>query len=195
MTLPNTLTVSRFFMAGVMMLFLFAGIPWGASLALVTFGIAALTDALDGRLARSVYGTTSFGALLDPLADKVLVCAAFVSFVQLGLVPAWIVVLILSREFLVTGLRVLAARQGRSIAAGVWGKHKTIWQIIVIVALLIGHAAQQDLLPLVAPDLTETLTARLPGIAYFIALVAAIVTVISGAIYFHQHRDLLAEHL
>lgn len=195
MNLPNALTTSRFFMAGAMMVLLFAGIPWGATFALLVFGLAALTDALDGRLARSVYGVTAFGALLDPLADKVLVCAAFVSFVQMSLVPAWIVVLILSREFLVTGLRVLAASQGRSIAAGAWGKHKTIGQIVVIVALLAARSAEQDLLPRIAPGATVILSAILPTFAYAVALAAATITVASGIIYFHQHRDLIAEHM
>ena len=195
MNLPNTLTTSRFFMAGLMMFFLFSGLPWGATLALLVFGLAALTDALDGKLARSKYGVTSFGALLDPLADKVLVCAAFVSFVQLRWIPAWVVVLILSREFLVTGLRVLAASQNRNISAGAWGKHKTIWQIVAIVALLIGRAVEQDVLPRFAPDVTANVSAQLPALAYAIALVAAVITVASGFIYFYQHRDLLAEHM
>ena len=84
---------------------------------------------------------------MDPLTDKVLVCAAFVSFVELKITPAWIVVIIISREFLVTGLRLLAASQGEVIAAGKWGKHKTVWQIVAIAAVLLGLAIRNDLLP------------------------------------------------
>lgn len=105
--------------------------------AFVIFVAAALTDALDGHLARNIYGCTDFGKLMDPLADKVLTAAAFIGFVELDVMPAWMVTLILSREFMVTGLRLLAADKGIVLAAGTWGKHKTIWQMVFIGAVLL----------------------------------------------------------
>jgi len=195
MTPPNALTLSRFALTALLMAFLFLPIPLGPSLALAAFILAAVSDAVDGHLARTVYGVTPFGALIDPLADKVLVCAAFVSFVQIGLVPAWIAVLILSREFLVTGLRVLAGARGRPIAARAWGKHKTAWQLVVILVLLAGHAVRRDLLPGRAPHLLASFDVWFEAVAFVIAIGAAVITVASGAVYFHQHRDLLAEHL
>lgn len=198
MNLPNALTLSRFVMAGIMIALLFASIPFGATFALLVFIFAALTDWLDGHLARGSYGITALGQLLDPLADKVLVCAALVSFVEIRLpgarhplIPAWIVVLILAREFMVTGLRVLAVRGGRDISAGPWGKQKTIWQIVAIIAMLVGLAIQRDLLPYFAPEWVDPFDLWFARAAYVMALAVAAITVASGAIYFHQHRDLL----
>jgi CDP-diacylglycerol--glycerol-3-phosphate 3-phosphatidyltransferase len=137
MNIPNILTLSRFGMALLLMLCLSIPFPGSAWIALVVFALAALTDALDGYLARNVYGCTDFGKLMDPLADKVLTAAAFIGFVEIGVMPAWMVTLILSREFMVTGLRLLAADKGIVLAAGPWGKHKTIWQMIFISAVLL----------------------------------------------------------
>lgn len=134
---PNILTLSRFGMAGLLMVFLSLSFPGSMIAAFIVFVLAALTDALDGHLARNVYGCSDFGKLMDPLADKVLTAAAFIGFIELGVLPAWMVTLILSREFMVTGLRLLAADKGIILAAGVWGKHKTIWQMVFIIAVLI----------------------------------------------------------
>ena len=198
MNLPNALTLSRFVMAGIMIALLFSPFAFSATGALLVFGIAALTDWLDGRLARGSYGVTALGQLLDPLADKVLVCAALVSFVEIRLpgarhplIPAWIVVLILAREFMVTGLRVLAVRGGRDISAGPWGKQKTIWQLVAIIAMLLGLAIQRDLLPCFAPGWVEPFDLWFAPAAYIMALAVAAITVVSGLVYFHQHRDLL----
>jgi CDP-diacylglycerol--glycerol-3-phosphate 3-phosphatidyltransferase len=134
---PNALTVSRFALAAVFMVCLSVSFPGAPLAAVIFFGIAALTDALDGHLARKVYGCSDFGKLMDPLADKVLTAAAFIGFVELRIMPAWMVTLILSREMMVTGLRLLAADKGIVLAAGVWGKHKTIWQMVFISAVLL----------------------------------------------------------
>ncbi len=137
---PNLLTVSRFALAAVFMACLsipFIGAPIAA---VIVFGIAALTDALDGHLARTVYGCSDFGKLMDPLADKVLTAAAFIGFVELHIMPAWMVTLILSREMMVTGLRLLATNKNIVLAAGSLGKHKTIWQMVFISAVLLLRA-------------------------------------------------------
>ena len=139
---PNILTLSRFGMALLLMVCLSVSFPGAALLALIIFILAAITDALDGHLARTIYGCSDFGKLMDPLADKVLTAAAFIGFVELGVMPAWMVTLILAREFMVTGLRLLAADKGIVLAAGVWGKHKTVWQMLFIIAVLFAGVFQ-----------------------------------------------------
>jgi CDP-diacylglycerol--glycerol-3-phosphate 3-phosphatidyltransferase len=202
MNLPNYLTLSRLFLAALLLALLEVPIPFAKSMALLVFAAAGITDYFDGYLARTKYGETSFGRLMDPLADKVLVCAAFVSFVgiQMGpsgrpLVPAWIVVIIISREFLVTGLRLLAVNKGKVISAGKWGKHKTIWQIIAIVALLLGLALREDILRGFDPRFLANYDFAFGYIAYGISIAVAIITVASGGMYFIQHSDLIGEHV
>ena len=183
---PNLLTISRFILAGVFILCL--SIPFTGSeiTALLVFGIAALTDALDGHLARKVYGCSDFGKLMDPLADKVLTAAAFIGFVEMGVMPAWMVTLILSREMMVTGLRLLAVDKGIVVAAGAWGKHKTIWQMVFIIAVLLSLAIYSVYpLPFMETDLFFALIRG--G-----ALLVTLLTVWSGAVYFWQNRRLLA---
>lgn len=169
--------------------------PYAKSVALFVFVIAAITDFLDGYLARNIYGVTSFGRLMDPLTDKVMVCAAFVSFVELRLVPAWIVVIIIAREFLVTGLRLLAVSKNIIIPAGKWGKHKTVWQIIAIVAILLGLAIQHDILPVMKPNLIEAYDIAFQTISYALGCAVALITVTSGTMYFIEHKDLLGRHI
>lgn len=191
MSLPNTLTLSRLGSAFVLMLLLAFPFPFSSSLALLVFALGGITDYLDGRLARNVYGITAFGSLMDPVTDKVMVCAAFVSFVELQLVSAIVVVLIISREFLVTGLRLLAVNQGKVIAAGRWGKHKTTWQIIGIVVILLGLAVRQDLLPAADAGLVRAYDSGFAFVAQAVSIVVALITLASGAIYVHEHRELI----
>ena len=127
-TLPNKLTVLR------MILEVFAL----RMIALVLFLIASLTDLLDGKIARKYNLVTNFGKFMDPLADKLLVCSALICLVQLGQLPAWIVIIIISREFIISGFRLVAADQGVVIAASMWGKSKTVSQMISIVLLIIN---------------------------------------------------------
>jgi CDP-diacylglycerol---glycerol-3-phosphate 3-phosphatidyltransferase len=188
---PNILTLSRLALAAIMMLLLSVAFPFAMSLALLVFVLAGITDYLDGHLARTVYGVTEFGRLMDPLTDKVLVCAAFVSFVEMRLVPAWIVVIIISREFLVTGLRLLAASRGGVIAAGRWGKHKVVWQIVAIVALLLGSAIRHDLLRNAGKTVLASYDLAFGYIAYAIGVAAAAITLASGIIYFLEHRNII----
>lgn len=197
MNLPNTLTVSRLVLAFVMLALLSLSFPFSKTLALVVFVIAGITDYLDGHLARTVYGITSFGRLMDPLTDKVLICAAFVSFVGIqfkglgSLVPAWVAVIIISREFLVTGLRLLAVSKGQVISAGKWGKHKTVWQIVAIVLILLGLAVREDILGGGTPayDLAFVV------ISQAVAIAVSLITVASGLMYFIEHKDLLGRQI
>ncbi|MFA5621403.1 MAG: CDP-diacylglycerol--glycerol-3-phosphate 3-phosphatidyltransferase [Thermovirgaceae bacterium] len=142
--LPNILSLSRVFLAPLVMVFLtlrgqfgnILGLPFGDILAGLVFTIAALTDTFDGYFARKHGMVTNLGKIIDPLADKILVIAALISLVQLQRLPAWIVVIILSREFFVTGLRMVAASEGVVISASRGGKVKTVTQIIAILLMI-----------------------------------------------------------
>jgi CDP-diacylglycerol--glycerol-3-phosphate 3-phosphatidyltransferase len=182
---PNLLTISRFILAAVFMICLSLSFPGAPLVSTLVFGIAALTDALDGHLARNVYGCSDFGKLMDPLADKVLTAAAFIGFVELRIMPAWMVTLILSREMMVTGLRLLATNKGIVLAAGSWGKQKTIWQMVFISAVLLLRAAYW-IFPweFLDSELYQMLVLWAGG------LVTAL-TVWSGLVYFRQNLSLL----
>jgi len=121
------------------MFVLYSNLPYNTYLAAAIFIIASLTDTLDGYIARSRNMITNFGKFVDPLADKVLVSAALISLVELGKVPGWVVVLIIAREFTITGFRIIAASEGITIAASSLGKIKTITQLVAIIALLLNN--------------------------------------------------------
>ncbi len=136
MTIPNQITLARILATPLFMVFLYAEGTVFKILALALFALAALSDAVDGYVARALRQETAFGGFADPIADKLLVTAAFVSFVELGELRAWPVVVILAREFLVTGLRVVAMAEGISIYASVLGKIKTLSHIGLVLFIL-----------------------------------------------------------
>lgn len=138
MNLANKLTISRIFLVPVFMFFLTVKMPYGEYIAAGIFILAASTDGLDGYIARKRKQVTNLGKLLDPLADKLLVSAALISLVQLQEVPGWIAVLIIGREFFVTGLRAIASAEGVIISASKLGKYKTVSQIVAISAILLN---------------------------------------------------------
>ena len=146
---PNTLSLIRVFLAPLVLLFLslridkpiFAEFPelsWGDVLAAVVFIVASITDAFDGYIARKYKLVTTLGKFIDPLADKVLVIAAMLALIELDRLPAWIVMVIITREFIVTGLRLVAAAEGVVIAASKGGKLKTVCQIIALIMLILN---------------------------------------------------------
>ncbi len=148
MNLPNKLTVSRFVLTGFFLWAVFSKFAFNDTLALILFCLAGITDFLDGRIARSRKLITNFGILMDPLADKIMVCSAFIAFVESThmnpnasvKVGAWMVVIIVGRELAITGLRLLAASKNVILAAEGYGKHKTISQIISVISLLVLDA-------------------------------------------------------
>ena len=141
MNLPNKLTMLRILLIPVFMVFVeLDSLPGHMLWAFTVFVAASLTDMIDGKIARKYNLITDFGKFMDPLADKILVTAALVYFIPLGLAPAWVVILILAREFLVTSLRLIAAGKGIVIAADRWGKYKTATTMVWIAyALLMQH--------------------------------------------------------
>ena len=137
--MPNLLTVLRILLVPVLVAALLSGIESGDLLAAIVFVIASFTDALDGYIARRNKDVTTFGKLMDPLADKLLVTSALVSLVSLDRLQAWVAMVIIAREFAVTGLRQLAMEHGEVIHASGWGKIKTAGQIAMVLALILEH--------------------------------------------------------
>ncbi len=149
--LPNKITILRIILIPIfifLLLYNFSGeivllgsrkIDINVFMATIIFIIAAITDFLDGYLARKYNLVTNIGKFLDPLADKLLVCSAFIVMIELNLIPSWFVVCVITREFAVTGLRMLALEQGEVIAAGILGKLKTVMQLLAIIFILLGN--------------------------------------------------------
>ncbi|MBR1993000.1 MAG: CDP-diacylglycerol--glycerol-3-phosphate 3-phosphatidyltransferase [Firmicutes bacterium] len=171
MNLPNKLTMLRMILIPVFMVFLMMGFSYVAA---VIFIVASLTDALDGHIARKYNLITNFGKIMDPLADKLLVTAALLCLVQLGHVAAWMVFVILAREFLIVSLRAVAASQGIVIAASKWGKLKTISQMAAVILLLMENwPFGWECFPL----------------ADIVMWIAVILTIVSGVDYIIKNKD------
>ena len=137
MNLPNKLTIARMAMVPLFMVALLINTPESRILSVVIFALASLTDMLDGQIARKYNMVTNFGKLMDPLADKVLTAAAMICLVELGDLAAWIAVVIIFREYLITGLRSVAASENIVVAANIWGKVKTVCQMIALMLLMV----------------------------------------------------------
>ncbi len=137
MNLPNKLTIFRVILIPFFVLFLLADItPYDKWIALAIFIIASLTDFLDGHIARKYHLVTNFGKFMDPLADKLLVCSALICLIELDRIPSWIVIVIIAREFIISGFRLVASDNGVVIAASYWGKFKTTFQIVMICLMI-----------------------------------------------------------
>lgn len=192
MNLANKLTMLRIFLVPLFLIFIAVkNIPYGTFIATFIFIIASLTDQLDGYIARSRNQVTNFGKFMDPLADKLLVTAALISLVELQVIPAWATVVIIAREFAVSGLRTIAASEGKVIAASMWGKVKTVTQIAAIIALLIqvNIGSSKYLISLV-----ESSTIIKEVLNYgpkVLLLLAVIMTLISGYDYFKKNINII----
>ncbi|TWI55227.1 CDP-diacylglycerol--glycerol-3-phosphate 3-phosphatidyltransferase [Halalkalibacter nanhaiisediminis] len=188
MNLPNKITISRIFLIPLFMLFLLAPLPFGDInflgttlplahlIAALIFIVASATDWLDGYYARKLNLVTNFGKFLDPLADKLLITAALIALVELQLLPAWMAIVIISREFAVTGIRLVASAEGEVIAASQLGKLKTVTQIVAISALMLHNW------PFQAFSLPFDMIA---------IWVATFLTIISGVDYFKKNQHIL----
>ena len=198
MNLPNKLTVSRFGLTVFFLWAMFSSFKYNDTLALFFFCLAGVTDFLDGRIARARKLITNFGILMDPLADKIMTCSAFVAFVESThlrpgapvKVAAWMVVIIVSRELAITGLRLLAASKNIVLAAERFGKHKTISQIICIIALLVVNACEEW-----KPEVKNLFAPWTPAFADFMLWVTVALTAASGVIYLWRNRNLYLEDM
>lgn len=202
LNLANKLTVARIFMIPVLVLFMCLDNFWTRIFALAIFVIAALTDAFDGVIARRQKTITTLGIFLDPLADKLLISAALISFVGMKElnVPAWMVIIIISREFVITGLRSLAASRNVIIAASKQGKFKTTSQITAIISImliLIANAALRhrglDPETMIAVGPNPALGWALHHLPFWLMFVATFFTVTSGISYLVKHKELFRE--
>lgn len=148
MNLPNKLTVLRIIMVPFFVFFMLTDVGGAANkwIALILFCAASLTDMLDGKIARKYNLVTNFGKFMDPLADKLLVCSAMICMIELGQLPAWIVIVIIAREFIISGFRLVASDNGIVIAASYWGKFKTVFQMAMIIVLIMDLGGVFDLI-------------------------------------------------
>ncbi|MEN3939951.1 CDP-diacylglycerol--glycerol-3-phosphate 3-phosphatidyltransferase [Prosthecobacter sp. SYSU 5D2] len=188
MNLPNKLTLARLVLTGFFVACFY--LPWANSysIAVIIFGIASYTDYLDGKIARDRNLVTNFGKLFDPLADKILIAAAFILLSVDKTIPSWITIAILSREFFVTGIRQIAAGQGAVLAAEKLGKHKMVWQIITVLFFMLTAASNEPLFGFLKPVLAPS--AVHDWVGGFIIYFTTALTLVSGFSYFWKNRHL-----
>jgi CDP-diacylglycerol--glycerol-3-phosphate 3-phosphatidyltransferase len=189
MNLPNKLTLSRIGMTFLMMSLLFMHGVVPVVCALIIFICACITDFLDGWIARKRQETSDFGKILDPVADKILVLGAFLSFVQLQLIPAWMVVIVIIREFSITGMRLFAMRKGIVLAAENAGKHKTVSQMVTIFLILIFLVLRESAIS--SSFWNQQLQDSFKACIIIFMAVAVVLTLCSGFSYLWQNRKLI----
>lgn len=178
MNLPNKLTMFRVILIPFFVFFLLAPYfeGYGNYVAVAIFIVASLTDLLDGKIARKYNLVTNFGKFMDPLADKLLVCSAMICLIELGLLPAWIVILIIAREFIISGFRLIASDNGIVIAASYWGKFKTTFQMLMVIVLLLNFDS-----------------AAFKILGTVLVWIATILTVVSLIDYIMKNKDVLKD--
>lgn len=183
----NTITLVRIVLIPVFLVVLLGRMPiWGPFLAALVFTLLALSDVVDGYIARTRNEVTTFGKFIDPLADKLLVTAALVALVELSRLPSWIAIVIISRELIVSGLRMVAVAEGKVIAASVYGKIKTVLQIIAIVAFTVKDS------PLLV-QYAGAAGAHAFGLLSWVVMGAALLmTAVSAIDYFYKARNVIA---
>lgn len=179
MNTANKVTIARMILIPVFFVIMMSNIPYADIIAMVIFAIAALTDGIDGHIARKYNQITDFGKFLDPLADKLLIATALIGFVELGRMPAWMAVIIIAREFIVTGLRSIAASKGVVIAAIMTGKIKTCIQIASCIIAFVFYAE-----PFVIGGIS---------LAWYGMLISTLFTIYSGYEYLKKNWNIIAE--
>lgn len=180
MNLPNKLTVLRVCLVPIFVLVLLlsnkSDIGFFRILPLIIFVGAAITDTLDGQIARKHNLITDFGKFMDPLADKLLVCSALICFIEIDYISSWIVILIIAREFIISGFRMLASSKGVTIAANIWGKLKTVIQMLLVIVILCDFAGIFGFLSaLITPLIVLTI----------------LLTIISAATYIYDNKKVI----
>lgn len=190
MNLANRLTISRILLTFVFMFFLFCQGLWAKAASLVIFTLAALSDLFDGLIAQRWNMVTDFGRLMDPIADKILVLAAFAAFVQMQLIDAWMFVIIVSREILITSLRLFALNKGKVLSAARAGKHKTVSQMAVIFAIL-GFILLKEIVLKYSTWNPAWEKIFRQGI-FFLMVVTLGLTLYSGLSYLWENRKIIA---
>ena len=196
--LPNQLTVFRVFLIVPFVVILLGSYHWwdfvmtifgydaaiAEYVALAIFIIASLTDLLDGKIARKYNLVSNFGKFMDPLADKLLVCAAMIGLVEMGRIPAWVVIIIISREFIISGFRLIASDNGVVIAASYWGKFKTTFQMVMICLMIVQDA------PFLSNPTHVEVFVLISNIIMWIALALTIISLVD---YLIKNKDVMKE--
>ena len=190
LNVPNLLTIARIFITPIFLaVILMDTLPHKFLIACVIFSIASITDAVDGHLARKNNQITNFGKFLDPIADKILTTAALLAFMSMGLCNIWIVMLILTREFAIASVRMIAAAGGVVIPANVWGKIKTMSQMVfTILIMLLGEVWE------ILANTNEVLFNKLPDLSFVsngLLWITAILKVVSGWIYLNDSKKII----
>jgi len=189
MNWANRLTLSRLVLTILFVVALNSQWQYGRTMALILFILAGVTDFVDGEIARRYESETNFGKLMDPLVDKILIAAAFISLVPLKAVPAWAATIVVARDFLITGLRLMASAKGVVLPAERLGKHKTSWQIVTVLFFLLLLSARE--LQYAQADTLWWVRAWHQGGRFLVWAVVAL-TVYSGLGYAWRHRDIIA---
>lgn len=187
---PNILTIARVFITPIFLaVILMENLPHRFLIACVIFSVASITDAIDGHLARKHNQITNFGKFLDPIADKILTTSALLAFMSMGLCNIWIVMLVLTREFAIASVRMIAAAGGVVIPANIWGKIKTVSQMVfTILIMLLGEVWE------IVANTNNDLFAKLPDLALVsngLLWITAVLTVISGVIYLNDSKKII----
>ncbi len=180
MNLPNKLTIFRVILIPFFVFFLLAPYfdGYGNYIALAIFVVASLTDMADGKIARKYNLVTNFGKFMDPLADKLLVCSAIICLIDLKLIPSWVVLIIIAREFIISGFRLVASDNGVVIAASYWGKFKTTFQMIMVIVLILNINLNNQILDI---------------LGIILIYVSLALTVISLIDYMIKNKEVLKE--
>ena len=188
MNLPNRLTVARLFLTLCFVVVLSLEFPYHHTVAFAIFVLATLTDYFDGEIARRYNLVTNFGILMDPLVDKIMVTAAFITLIPRGVMPSWVAIVVIVREFLITGLRLLAAEKGQVLPSESLGKHKTSWQIATVLFFLL-LLSTRELRPTVEETAWWQNAWRYGGDALLWITIG--LTIYSGLGYLWRHRALI----
>ena len=192
MNLANKLTIMRIILIPLFLVFILVkDIPYGSLIALLIFVLASITDKVDGYIARSRNQITNFGKFMDPLADKMLVISALIALVECGLIPSWMVIVIIAREFAISGLRMLAASEGLIVAASWWGKIKTVIQIAATMALLLRLNYEQIGFVKEFFESNAVLIGFINYVPMTLMVLSVIATVVSGIDYFIKNRKVI----
>ena len=180
MNTPNKLTVARMILVPFLVLFMLTDLGGEANryIALAIFVVASVTDWFDGKLARKYNLVTNFGKFMDPLADKLLVCSAMICFIELEKLPAWFVIIIIGREFIISGFRLVASDNGVVIAASYWGKFKTTFQMLMIIFTIFNIYLENDVLDVIS------------NILVYVALALTVISLID---YMLKNKDVLKD--
>lgn len=190
LNVPNQLTILRMIMTPIyLFLILWENLPHRFLIAAIVFSLAAITDAIDGKLARKNNQITNFGKLLDPIADKILTTSALLAFMAMGLCNVWIVMIVLTREFAIASIRMISASNGVVVPANMWGKVKTTAQMtFTIIIMLLGEIYQYAEL---RPGVNIPYWLTLANISNALLWITAVLTVISGVIYIKDSKNVI----